>query len=344
MNSPHHRPLRLGTRGSPLALAQAGWIARQLRERCGQPSVVVTVATPGDESTAPIERLGTTGVFTTTLRAALLRGAVDFVVHSGKDLPTAPVPGLQVAAFPAREDPRDALIWPGGTSLDALPPGARIGTGSPRRAALLCATGRQLQIVPMRGNVDTRLRKLADGEVDALVLAMAGLSRLGLLDAVATPLDPLLLMPAPAQGVLAVECRTDDPVTAVQLRTLDHAPTRAAAITERELPGHARRRLRRTGRRADRAGRGGRSRTGGAPVRTYRRPGRLLGDPGAGDRCGRRRRRARPPAGSPAAWARRRRAARPHVARGHRAAVTVALIFVLDSRTNCRAWCVGATR
>ncbi len=233
MNSPHHCPLRLGTRGSPLALAQAGWVSRQLRERCGQPSVVVTVATPGDESTAPIEQLGTTGVFTTTLRAALLRGAVDFVVHSCKDLPTAPVPGLQVAAFPAREDPRDALIWPGGTSLDALPRGARIGTGSPRRAALLRATGRDLQIVPLRGNVDTRLRKLADDEVEAIVLAMAGLSRLGLLDGVATPFDPSLLMPAPAQGVLAVECRTDDPVTAAQLRTLDHAPTRAAAIAER---------------------------------------------------------------------------------------------------------------
>ena len=232
MSSPH-RPLRLGTRGSPLALAQADWIARQLREQCGQPSVVVTVATPGDESAAPIERLGTTGVFTSTLRAALLRGAVNVVVHSGKDLPTAPVPGLQVAAFPAREDPRDALIWPGGTSLDTLPHGARIGTGSPRRAALLRATGRPLHIVPMRGNVGTRLRKLADGAVDALVLAMAGLSRLGRLNAVATPLDPSLLMPAPAQGVLAVECRTDDPLTAAQLRTLDHAPTRAAAIAER---------------------------------------------------------------------------------------------------------------
>lgn len=233
MSSRCHRPLRLGTRGSPLALAQAAWVARQLRERCGRASIVVTVATPGDESTAPIERLGTTGVFTTTLREALLDGAVDLVVHSCKDLPTAPVPGLQIAAFPAREDPRDALIWPGGTSLEALPRGARIGTGSPRRAALLRATGRQLQIVPIRGNVDTRLRKLAGGEVDALVLAMAGLSRLDLLDAVATPLDPSLLMPAPAQGVLAVECRTDDPVTAAQLRTLDHAPTRAAAITER---------------------------------------------------------------------------------------------------------------
>jgi hydroxymethylbilane synthase len=232
MSCPHRRPLRLGTRGSPLALAQAGWIARQLRERCGQPTVVVTVATPGDESTAPIERLGTTGVFTTTLREALLDGAVDLVVHSGKDLPTAPVPGLQVAAFPAREDPRDALIWPGGTSLEALPCGARVGTGSPRRAALLRATGRRWQIVPMRGNVDTRLRKLASGNVDALVLAMAGLSRLGLLDAAVTPLDPSLFMPAPAQGVLAVECRTDDPVTAAQLRFLDHAPTRAAAIAE----------------------------------------------------------------------------------------------------------------
>jgi hydroxymethylbilane synthase len=233
MSFSHHRPLRLGTRGSPLALAQAGRIARQLHERCGRSAVLVPVVTPGDESTAPIERLGTTGVFTTTLREALLRGDVDLVVHSCKDLPTAPVPGLSVAAFPAREDPRDALIWPGGTSLDALPHGVRIGTGSPRRAALLRATGRQLQIVPMRGNVGTRLRKLADGEVDALVLAMAGLSRLGLLDAVATPLHPSLLMPAPAQGVLAVECRTDDPVAAAQIRTLDHAPTRAAAITER---------------------------------------------------------------------------------------------------------------
>jgi hydroxymethylbilane synthase len=233
LNPARRRPLRLGTRGSPLALAQAGWIARQLHAQCGRPPVLLTVATPGDESTAPIERLGTTGVFTTTLRQELLRGTVDLVVHSCKDLPTAPVPGLQLVAFPAREDPRDALIWPGGISLDALPPGARIGTGSPRRAALLRAADRQLEVVPLRGNVDTRLRKLAAGEVDALVLAMAGLSRLGLLDGVATPLDPSLLMPAPTQGVLAIECRTDDPVTAAQLRTLDHAPTRAAALAER---------------------------------------------------------------------------------------------------------------
>src|ERR1700730_897346 len=233
MSSSYHRPVRVGTRGSPLALAQARRIARQLDERCGQPTVLVTVATPGDESTAPIERLGTTGGFTTTLREALLRGDVDLVVHSCKDLPTAPMPGLQVAAYPAREDPRDALVWPGGTSLDALPDGARIGTGSPRRAALLRATGRRLQIVPRRGNVGPRLRKLADGEADALILATAGLSRLGLLNEATTPLEPSLLMPAPAQGVLAVECRADDLVTAAQLRTLDHAPTRAAAIPER---------------------------------------------------------------------------------------------------------------
>ena len=233
MSSSYHRPLRVGTRGSPLALAQAGRIARQLREQCGRLAVLVTVATPGDESTAPIEQLGTTGVFTTTLREALLHGDVDLVVHSCKDLPTTPVPGLQVAAYPAREDPRDALVWPGGTSLDALPDGARIGTGSPRRAALLRAARRGLQIVPIRGNVGTRLRKLADGEVDALVLATAGLSRLGLLGEATTPLEPSVLMPAPAQGVLAVECRTDDAVTAAQLSILDHAPTRAAAITER---------------------------------------------------------------------------------------------------------------
>jgi hydroxymethylbilane synthase len=214
-------------------LAQAGRVAQQLSAQSGQPVALVTIRTPGDVSTAPIERLGTTGVFTTALREALLRGEVDLVVHSCKDLPTAPVPGVRVAAFPAREDPRDALIWPGGAGLDALPRGLRIGTGSPRRAAQLRATGLRPQIVPIRGNVDTRLRKLADGEVDALVLAMAGLSRLGLLDVVTAPLDPSLLMPAPTQGALAIECRTDDPDTAGALTILDHAPTRAVATTER---------------------------------------------------------------------------------------------------------------
>src|ERR1700746_1850855 len=160
MSSPHQRPLRLGTRGSPLALAQAKQLARLLRDECGRPTVLITVATPGDESTAPIERLGTTGVFTTTLRETLLRGDVDLVVHSCKDLPTAPGPGLQVVAYPAREDPRDALVWPGGTTLDALPRGARIGTGSPRRAALLRAAGLRPDIVPIRRYGRTRPRQL----------------------------------------------------------------------------------------------------------------------------------------------------------------------------------------
>jgi hydroxymethylbilane synthase len=266
MTSPYHCPLRVGTRGSPLALAQARQVAGQLRKRCGRAAVLVAMATPGDGSAAPIERLGTTGVFTTTLRAALLRGEVDLVVHSCKDLPAAPVSGLQVAAFPAREDPRDALIWPGGTGLETLPRGARIGTGSPRRAALLRATGRQLRVVPMRGNVGTRLRKLADGEADALVLAMAGLSRLGLSGAIATPLDPSALMPAPAQGVLA----------------LAH-PGRGDHRTR--IPGRYRGWLQRSSRRPGRGCRADRSRTSGPAVRSHRRYGWLRRDPRPGHRC-----------------------------------------------------------
>jgi hydroxymethylbilane synthase len=134
MSSPHPRPLRLGTRGSPLALAQAGQVARQLRERSGRAAVLVTI-TPCDQSTAPIERLGGTGVFITALCEALLHDAVDLVVHAGKGLPTAQGPGLQVAPLTGREDLRDALTWPGGTSPEALRPGARIGTGLPQRAS-----------------------------------------------------------------------------------------------------------------------------------------------------------------------------------------------------------------
>jgi glutamyl-tRNA reductase len=236
---------------------------------------------------------------------------VDLVVHSGKDLPTAPVPGLQIAAFPAREDPRDALVWPGGTHLGALPDGVRIGTGSPRRAALLRATGRHLQIVPIRDNVDTRLRKLADGQVDALVLAMAGLSRLGLLDGPATPLPPSLLIPAPAQGVLAIECRTDDPVAAAQLSTLDHPSTRAAAIAERGFLAAL--------------DAGCTAPVGALAELTAEATGepelRLSGVIAAPDgssviraqlnRCGQRQRHARPPASPDAARARRRGAAPP---------------------------------
>ena len=240
--------MRLGTRGSPLALAQAGWIARQLLEQCGQPTVLVTATTPGDESTAPIERLGTTGVFTTTLREALMHGAVDLVVHSGKDLPTSPVPGLRVAAFPAREDPRDALVWPGGTSLEALPPGARIGTGSPRRAALLRAIGPHLEIVPMRGNVDTRLRKLADGKVDALVLSMAGLRGSGCSTRPSRHSTRRCSCRPQRRASSRSSAAPTTPVTAAQLRALDHAPTRVSGDHRTRLPGRAPRRLQRAGR------------------------------------------------------------------------------------------------
>jgi hydroxymethylbilane synthase len=208
-------------------------IAEQLEARTGRPVSLIRVSTRGDECDAPIEQLGSTGVFVTALREALMRGEVDVVVHSCKDLPADDAPGLRIAAFPEREDPRDALVCAGAASLDRLPRGARIGTGSPRRAAQLLAAGHEPRILPMRGNVDTRLRKLADGSVDALVLAMAGLTRLGRSDVPATPLATSVLMPAPAQGALAVECRADDEVTSALAGCLDHGSTRAVVTAER---------------------------------------------------------------------------------------------------------------
>jgi hydroxymethylbilane synthase len=228
-------PLRVGTRGSTLALAQAGWLASRVSETCGRPARLVTVVTAGDESDKPIEHLGETGVFVTALRDALLRGAVDFIVHSCKDLPTAPCPGIRLAALPERADPRDALICRSGTSLAELPAGARVGTGAPRRIAQILALGYPLRCVPVRGNVDTRLRKLADGEVDALVLAAAGLSRLSRDAVVSSVFDTGTLLPAPAQGALAVECRTDDTAIAALLSLVDDPATRAAVEAERSF-------------------------------------------------------------------------------------------------------------
>ena len=226
-------PLRAGTRGSTLALAQAGWLASSVADACGRPVRLVTVVTAGDESDKPIEHLGETGVFVSALRDALLRGDVDFIVHSCKDLPAAPSPGIRLAALPVREDPRDALICRSGTSLADLPPGARVGTGAPRRIAQILALGYPLRCVPLRGNVDTRLRKLADGEVDALVLAVAGLSRLGRGAEVSSVFDTRTLLPAPAQGALAVECRAEDTATAALLSLVDDPATRAAVEAER---------------------------------------------------------------------------------------------------------------
>ncbi|MGA4728969.1 hydroxymethylbilane synthase [Micromonospora taraxaci] len=227
-------PLRLGTRGSALAMAQSGQIAEALTAATGRPVELVEVVTAGDRSNAPVHRLGV-GVFVSALRDALAARTIDFAVHSYKDLPTAADGGLHIAAVPARQDPRDALVARGSRTLAELPPGATIGTGALRRIAQLHALGLQLEVTPIRGNVDTRLARVLgpDADLDAVVLARAGLARLGRLDVITESLDPMLMLPAPAQGALAVECRADDQDLVELLAVLDHAPSRAAVAAER---------------------------------------------------------------------------------------------------------------
>lgn len=228
------RTIRIGTRGSALALAQTGTVAALL-EAAGAKVEIVTVVTPGDRSSAPIAEIGI-GVFTSALRDALANGEVDVAIHSYKDLPTAPDPRLSLAAVPPRQDPRDALVARDSLTLGELPAGSRVGTGSPRRAAQIQALGLGLEIVPIRGNVDTRIRKVHDGELDAVVLARAGLARLGRLDVITEVLDPIQVLPAPAQGALAVECRVDDVDTEHLLQSIvDDDATRAAVAAERAL-------------------------------------------------------------------------------------------------------------
>jgi hydroxymethylbilane synthase len=228
------RVIRIGTRGSALALAQSGTVAALL-ESAGARTELITVVTPGDKSSAPIAEIGI-GVFTSALRDALADGTVDVAVHSYKDLPTAPDPRLSLAAVPPREDPRDALIARDGLTLGELPAGSRIGTGSPRRAAQIQALGLGLTVVPIRGNVDTRIRKVTDGELDGVVLARAGLARLGRLDVITEVLDPIQVLPAPAQGALAVECRVDDMDVEHLLQSIvDDSATRAAVGAERAM-------------------------------------------------------------------------------------------------------------
>jgi hydroxymethylbilane synthase len=229
------RTLRLGTRRSALAMAQAGRVADALRGK-GHEVALVEVVTDGDRSPASLTELGGTGVFVTELRRQLLDGAIDLAVHSLKDLPTAAAEGLVVAAVPLREDARDALVSRDRTPLNQLAQGATVGTGSPRRAAQLRALGLGLHVVAIRGNVDTRLRRVAAGDLDAVVVAAAGLARLGRLDEAAELLDPGQLLPAPGQGALAVECRADDEslVDGVR-RALDDVATRAAVTAERAV-------------------------------------------------------------------------------------------------------------
>lgn len=225
--------LKLGTRRSLMAMTQSGLVARSLTDRTGRAVELVGITTEGDVSRANLAQIGGTGVFVNGLREKLLTGEIDFAVHSLKDLPTAPAEGITLAALPSRDDPRDALCGP--AKLADLPRGARVGTGSPRRVAQLRVLRPDLDVVPIRGNADTRLRKVTEGEVDAIVLAYAGLTRIGRLESVAEIFEPDQMLPAPGQGALAVECRADRADLVALLATLDDAATRAAVTAERAL-------------------------------------------------------------------------------------------------------------
>lgn len=225
--------IRIGTRGSLLATTQAQTIADALTA-AGHPAELVIIRTEGDKSAKPVAEIGV-GVFTTAIRVALRNDEVDVAVHSYKDLPTAPEDDLVIAAVPTREDPRDALVSKGGMVLGQLPPGSTVGTSAPRRAAQLRALGLGLEIRPLRGNLDSRLGKVASGELDAVVVARAGLVRIGRADVVTEAFDPVVLLPAPAQGALAVECRSDDAELVRILAELDDPSTRAAIDAERAV-------------------------------------------------------------------------------------------------------------
>ncbi|WP_371603503.1 hydroxymethylbilane synthase [Streptomyces sp. NBC_01220] len=233
------QPLRLGTRRSKLAMAQSGLVADAVSEVTGRAVELVEITTYGDTSREHLAQIGGTGVFVAALREALLRGEVDFAVHSLKDLPTAQPEGLVLAAVPVREDPRDALVARDGLTFEQLPSGARVGTGSPRRMAQLNAYARShgldIETVPIRGNVDTRIGFVRSGELDAVVLAAAGLSRLGRSGEVTDFLSVDTVLPAPGQGALAIECAASSADLAAALAELDDPYTRAAVTAERSL-------------------------------------------------------------------------------------------------------------
>jgi len=206
-----------------------------ITERTGRAVEIVGVTTLGDVSRAQLTQIGGTGVFVSALREALLGGQVDLAVHSLKDLPTGPAAGVTLAAVPPRDDPRDALIARDGAKLADLPPGARIGTGSPRRAAQLLGLRADLRCVPIRGNAGTRLGKVSEGELDAVVLAYAGLARIGHVGAITQVFEPEEMLPAPGQGALAVECREDDAELTALLQAVTDEPSMAAVTAERSL-------------------------------------------------------------------------------------------------------------
>ena len=221
----------IGTRGSALALAQTHTIVRSIAAKTGEEPEVITVSTEGDRSTESLASLGGTGVFASALREALLAGECDVVVHSLKDLPTAPHPGLVIGAVPKRAEARDAFCARDGLTLDTLPAGARVGTGSPRRVAQLLSRRPDLEVVDIRGNVDTRLGFVASGELDAVVLAAAGLDRLGRSDSVTELFDLTAWPTAAGQGALAIEVRQGSEKL---VSALNHASSRVLVDAERQ--------------------------------------------------------------------------------------------------------------
>jgi hydroxymethylbilane synthase len=239
MSDPEGTALRLGTRRSKLAMAQSGLVAEQVRKLTGRPVELVEITTFGDVSKEHLAQIGGTGVFVSALRDALLAGEIDVAVHSLKDLPTADPEGLVLAAIPVREDPRDALVARDGLRFRQLPDGARIGTGSPRRMAQLNAWaqshGSRIETVPIRGNVDTRIGYVTSGTFDAVVLAAAGLNRIGRLAEASELIDADVVLPAPGQGALAVECAASNQELAALLAELDDPFTRVAVTAERSL-------------------------------------------------------------------------------------------------------------
>jgi hydroxymethylbilane synthase len=229
--------LRLGTRKSPMAMTQSGQVADLISKRAGFGVELVGLTSFGDVTRARLDQVGGTGVFVSGLRESLLAGEIELAVHSLKDLPTAPMPGVALAAVPGRDDPRDALIARDGAKLADLPRGARVGTGSPRRAAALRLLRPGIEPVPVRGNAGTRLAKVFSGELDGVVLACAGLARIGMLDAVTQVFDQDEMLPAPGQGALAVECREADRDLITALSQIDDQVSRLAVTAERAVLG-----------------------------------------------------------------------------------------------------------
>jgi hydroxymethylbilane synthase len=227
--------LRLGSRRSQMAITQSRLVAQLITASTGREVEIVGITTLGDVSREQLTQIGGTGVFVSALREALLAGEVDLAVHSVKDLPAVQPPQVALAAVPVRDDPRDALVAQDGAKLADLPTGARVGTGSPRRAAQLLALRNDLRCVPIRGNADTRMAKVGSGEVDAVVLAYAGLARLGQLSAVTQVFELDEMLPAPGQGALAIECREGDRQLTELLGAVNDEPSMAAIIAERGL-------------------------------------------------------------------------------------------------------------